>query len=66
MTSDILKSSLARMAVATLLAAILGLSLVSLSGMIIFADLSTPQPLDLARDALTSPSAPVSVSGGTR
>lgn len=66
MTSGSIKSNFARVALVTLLAAILGLSLVGLSGMIIFADISTPQPLDLARGAMSSPSAPLSVSGGAR
>lgn len=66
MTSGSIKSNFARVALVTLLAAILGLSLVGLSGMIIFADISTPKPLDLATGALSSPSAPLSVSGGGR
>jgi hypothetical protein len=48
-----MSSSLARMAVAAVLAVAAAVALVGVSGMIVFADLSAPKPSQLAADVLS-------------
>ncbi len=59
-------SVLARVALATILAAVSAFGLIGLSGMIIFADLKAPQPASLASDALSAGNAPVALTGAGR
>ncbi len=55
-----------KVALATALAAVSGLGLIGLSGMIIFADLKAPQPAALASGALSGSNVPVSLTGAGR
>ncbi|MBU6156278.1 MAG: hypothetical protein KJS87_05055 [Alphaproteobacteria bacterium] len=45
--------SLARIALAVIFALVSAVALVGVSGMIVFADLSTPRPSELAAEALS-------------